>query len=152
MFQDPTTDRIAVFLTEIGIPIRAGVLPDRTILPGMHVERGALVVDEAKLLYPGDLLHEAGHLAVVPAGRRNGLGGDTGDNGGEEIAAMAWSFAAALHIGLPAEVVFHPAGYRGGSANLLEAFRRPNALGVPYLKWIGLAGDDFPRMLRWTLD
>jgi hypothetical protein len=132
--------------------VRFGVLPDNTILPGIHVERGELVVDDAKLLYPGDLLHEAGHLAVMPAAQRTSIDGDTGDDGGQEMAAMAWSYAAALQIGIPPEAVFHPAGYRGGSEAYLAAFRDGATLGTPYLKWIGLAGDDFPRMVRWVLD
>src|SRR5207302_344496 len=104
------------------------------------------------LLYPGDLLHEAGHLAVMPAAERGALDGDTGDNGGQEMAAMAWSYAAALQLGIPPEVVFHPAGYGGASENYLAAFRADNPFGVPYLKWIGLADANFPRMVRWVRD
>jgi hypothetical protein len=151
-FRNPTTDRIAVFLKDIGLPICAGPVPDRTILPGIHVDHGTLIVDEDKLAYPGDLLHEAGHLAVVPAALRATLQGDTGDEPGQEMAAIAWSWAAVLHLELPPEVVFHPAGYRGGSASIIENFRDRRYFGVPYLKWIGLTGDDFPAMVRWCLD
>lgn len=147
---DSTTAAIVSFLREIGIGVRVGEVPAATILPGIHVERGGLLIEPAKLLYPGDLLHEAGHLAVIPAGRRSELDGDTGDDGGQELAAMAWSYAAALKIGIPPEVVFHPAGYRGGSANYLEAFQSRRWFGVPYLRWIGLTGDDFPAMIRWV--
>ena len=67
MFQNPLTQRIAEFLRSIGLPVRAGAIPDATFLPGIHMERGGLVADEARLCYPGDLLHEAGHLAVMTA-------------------------------------------------------------------------------------
>ena len=33
-------------------------------------EQGSIVIDKDALLYPGDILHEAGHIAVVPADRR----------------------------------------------------------------------------------
>ena len=69
-FQNPLTERIAAFLREIGLSIRAGAVGDDTALPGIDIEHGALVIDEAKLKYPGDVLHEAGHLAVVTPAER----------------------------------------------------------------------------------
>jgi hypothetical protein len=148
-FRDPVAGRIAAFLNEIGLPLRARATPDGTFLPGIHVEEGGLTVDESRLAYPGDLLHEAGHLAVVTADQRRSLSGDTGDEGGEELAAIAWSYAAALHLELDPAVVFHADGYRGGSADLLENFREGRYMGVPYLQWIGLTDRDYPKMIRW---
>src|ERR1700683_4007273 len=92
-FSNPIADRIAGFLTGIGLGIRAGSLSGPVILPGIQIQHGVLVVDEAQLSYPGDLLHEAAHLPVVPAARRNLLDADTGDDGGEEVGAIAWSYA-----------------------------------------------------------
>ena len=151
-FLNPLTNRIAGFLGEIGLPVRAGEILERTFLPGIHVVRGVLVVDEARLAYPGDLLHEAGHLAVTPAARRNSIDGNTGDDGGEEMAAIAWSYAAAMHLGLSPDVVFHAAGYRGGSGSLIDNFGAGRYVGVPFLKWIGLTGDAYPAMTRWLRD
>jgi hypothetical protein len=34
---------------------------------------------------------------------------------GEEMAAIAWSYAACVHLGLEPTVVFHSDGYKGGS-------------------------------------
>jgi hypothetical protein len=149
---NPFANRIAGFLIGIGLPVHAGAVPDRTFLPGIHVANGVLIVDEARLTYPGDLLHEAGHLAVTPAARRNSVDGDAGEDGGEEMAAIAWSYAAALHLGLAPEVVFHAAGYRGGSGSMIENFSAGRYIGVPFLKWIGLTGDDYPAMTRWLRD
>jgi hypothetical protein len=148
-FLNPVTNRIAGFLNGIGLPVRAGEIPDRTILPGIHVAGGGLIVDEARLAYPGDLLHEAGHLAVAPAAQRKSLEGDAGDSGGEEMAAIAWSYAAAVHLGLSLDVVFHAAGYRGGAGAILENFAAGRYVGVAFLKWIGLTGDAYPQMTRW---
>ena len=148
-FLNPLTNRIIEFLRETGLQVRAGELPERTFLPGIHVVCGALVIDEARLAYPGDLLHEAGHLAVTPAALRDSIDGDAGDYGGEEMAAIAWSYAAALHIGLSPDVVFHAAGYRGGSSSLIDNFGAGRYVGVPFLKWIGLTDDSYPAMTRW---
>jgi hypothetical protein len=75
--------------------------------------------------------------------------GDVGDNGGEELGAIAWSYAAALHLQLDPGVVFHEHGYRGGSQSMLENFAAGRYIGVPMLQWRGLCGNEYPRMLRW---
>ena len=68
------------------------------------------------------------------------------------MAAIAWSYAAALHLNLAPEVVFHAAGYRGGSRSMIENFSAGRYIGVPFLKWIGLTGDNYPAMTRWLRD
>jgi hypothetical protein len=145
-----TVETIAGFFAEIGLPFRFAELPDPTFLPGVSIQRGVLTIDREKLLYPGDLLHEAGHLAVLPAADRAGMDGDVGPDGGMEMAAIAWSYAAALHLGIPVEVVFHDDGYLGGAANLRENFALRRYIGVPLLEWMELtAGGRFPAMDRW---
>jgi hypothetical protein len=131
------------------LEIRAGNISGPAILPGIQIQRGTLVVDEAQLSYPGDLLHEAAHLAVVPAARRGLLNADTGDDAGEELGAIAWSYAAALYMRLDPAVVFHAHGYRGGSETMLRNFREGRYIGAPFLQWIGLADDSYPQMTRW---
>ncbi len=142
--------------------MRAGALSIPTFLPGILIDHGGLVVDEAQLQYPGDLLHEAGHLAVAAPTRRQSFYNNVGDDAGEEIAAIAWSYAAALAIGLDPAVVFHADGYRGGGAALLENFSQGYYIGVPLLQWIGLAAEPrqaaaldvppYPYMRKWVRD
>lgn len=115
-------DQIIAFLSAIGLSVREQDLPDTCVLPVISVEAGALVVDRKKLLYAGDLLHEAGHLAVLPSAERAQMSIDVGNNGGLEMGAIAWSYAAALMIGLAADVVFHDNGYKGGAENLRRNF------------------------------
>jgi len=55
--------------------------------PGIQIQRGVLVVGEAQLSYPGDLLHEAAYLAVVPAARRGLLDADAGASRAAPIRA-----------------------------------------------------------------
>ena len=158
-FTHPLTARIAAFLEGIGLEVRAADLPGRTFLPGIQMERGALLIDESRLLYPGDLLHEAGHLAVMTTAKRARCAVDAGKNSGEEIAAIGWSYAALTHLGLDPAVVFHPAGYKDGAASLIENFQQGRFLGVPLLQWMGLTLDEknareqnqppYPHMQRW---
>lgn len=128
-------------------------------MPGIWVENGTLVADNATLLYPGDLLHEAGHLAVMPPERRSKATGDIASEPGEEMAAQAWSYAAALAADIPLEVLFHDDGYRGDGPWLRELFSSGGLLGVPLLAWYGMthlpnteAPEDaavFPNLSTW---
>ena len=150
MFADPLTARIAGFLESIGIPVSAATLDHPTFLPGVHISRGGLLADPARLTWPGDLLHEAGHLAVMEPARRAATEGSAGDNGGEEMAAIAWSYAAALAIPIEPELVFHSGGYQTGGSSLIENFRAGRTIGVPLLQWMGLTTSAaYPAMTRW---
>ncbi len=116
-------------------------------------------MDPAKLSFPGDLLHEAGHLALLTEQQRNQVTGNVGDSGGEELGAIAWSYAAAVHLQLDPCVVFHEHGYRGASESMLQNFADGRYIGVPMLQWLGLCLDEksavplgvkpYPHMLRW---
>ncbi len=145
--------KILSFLEEIGIPFQPSSISETTFLPGLKIESGQLIYDPERLLYPGDLLHEAGHLAVIPASDRPLLSDQVvitnQSKDGDEIAAMLWSYAAALHIGLPPEVVFHPNGYKGEHDWILSNYRSGSFIGLPLFKWMGFCEDDFPTMKQW---
>jgi hypothetical protein len=161
-FADPTVCRIVEFLKSIGLGVQAGSVPEITVVPGIHIVRGELVVDEARLTYPGDLLHEAGHVVVRPKDAWESINGDVGGHGGEEMAAMAWSYAASVHLGIDPAVVFHSGGYKGESNMVLDCFTAgaEPLMGVPVLQWMGMTADTksaaelgvspFPAMLKWT--
>ncbi len=155
-FTDPLVRRIVAFVREIGIGVEIRVLDGDTFLPGVAVTAGRLRVDPARLAWPGDLLHEAGHVAVGDPDRpENGVS----DDPGEEMAALAWSFAAALHLGLDPSVPFHEGGYRGGGKTLAENFSLGSYVGVPMLAMWGLTLEPhrakavgerpYPHMLAW---
>lgn len=161
--QDDNTSRILNFLDSIGISHRFCTITGDTFLPGIDIEKGVLLVDREKLLYPGDLLHEAGHIAVLEKEKREVICGNAGitdgNVDGEEIGAILWSYAALKKIGLSEEVVFHPNGYKGASQWHIENFRSGFYPGLPLLEWMGLCISPerahtenktaFPEMIRW---
>ena len=161
-FENALTDALAAFLAEIGLDVRVGVVGGQTFLPGIKVDHGGLLVDEAGLKHPGDLLHEAGHLAVMAPERRRLAHIDVGKRAAEEMMAIAWSYAALVHLRLDPTVVFHPDGYRGGSQALIENFTSGRTIGVPMLQWLGMTIDArraaetggalYPAMLKWLRD
>ncbi len=124
-----------------------------TFLPGIAVSHGVLIVDRNRLLYPGDLLHEAGHLAVLNTEERKLAGPDLGGNGGYEMAAIAWSYAACVHLDLPLDILFHPDGYKGDAAWLAQTFANGSYIGLPILEWKGMTTSDgdnpYPAMDQW---
>src|SRR4051812_28934524 len=127
---------------DIRLPVTFAALSVPTFLPGVRMQTGGLVIDPGQLLYPGDILHEAGHLALMEPARRACVCGDAGPDGGEEVGAIAWSYAAAVHLHPDPRVVFHPDGYRGAARSLLDNFSAGRAIGVPMLQWRGLAFEE----------
>ena len=154
-FDRPETASIIAFLREIGIAVAVESLPD-SFLPGLTIRDGGLVVDPERLKWPGDLLHEAGHIAVTEPEKRPGLSA-IADDPGEEMAAIAWSWAAAKAIGLAPQILFHE-DYRGDGKNLAENFSDGRDVGVPLLVWFEMTGGwkpsepgraAYPAMDRW---
>jgi hypothetical protein len=156
MLSDPLAEKLAAFARSVGIDVRAASLPEPTFLPGIDISGGTVLVDETRLLHPGDILHEAGHVAVADPAERHQP--KLLPNDGDEVATLAWSYAAVHHLGIDPEIVFH-AAYRGGGANLVENFSRGRLIGVPLLQFYGMTVEPrhaaargvepFPHMLRW---
>ena len=157
-FNDPIIAQIVAFLERIGIPVIVEPVAKGSLLPGATVRRGALVFDPDTLPYPGDLLHEAGHIAVTDPAVRDTLDEIPSDPG-EEMSAIAWAYAAALEIGIDPAIVFHDHGYKGGGAYLIPQLAGGNGPGVPMLAWFGMTAEShraaergmapYPAMARW---
>lgn len=165
-FQNPVTRKLADFIALIGIEIVHVPIESKTFLPGIRVESGKILVDETKLTYPGDLLHEAGHLAVAPGELRHSLSGEVILPGVQmeviEAQAIAWSYAAIVHLGLDPKVVFHEGGYGVESERLLWNFQLGVYTGANGLVDAGLTvvGEraselgipPYPHMIKWLRD
>jgi hypothetical protein len=151
------------FLRDIGLSIVLEPDNSPSFLPGVRIKNGGLSIDPAHLLYPGDILHEAGHLATLPYHIRRTLDGTLPDNDlhrGAEMMTLAWSYAACLHLQVPPEVVFHENGYKGEHKHLIAAFEAGQYIGLPLLQYYGMAYDEknaarlnvkpFPHMISWV--
>jgi hypothetical protein len=154
------------FLHEIGIETFFEKLEEPSFLPGLSIRNGAIIIDKEALSYPGDILHEAGHIAVVPAAERHTLTASAiekrENREAEEMMAIAWSYAACMHLGLDPYIVFHDDGYKGGGSYIADNFGSKNYFGLPMLQWKGMALDEvnaakqnlpaYPCMMKWVLD
>lgn len=148
------TDTIVAFLRGIGIGVVEGDVPEDSFLPGVRIEGGALVFDRARLTWPGDLLHEAGHIAVTPPSSRASLSEALQPHqehpDGGEAEATAWAFAACVKIGLPADVLFHRGGYHGRSDALIATYSLgvyPGSAGLARCGMTDVGG--YPVMRYW---
>ena len=80
----------------------------------------------------------------------------------EEMMAIAWSYAACVHLGLDPYIVFHDDGYQGGGSYIADSFSNKNYFGLPMLQWKGMAADEknapglhvapYPHMIKWMMD
>ena len=159
---DSALHKMLKFIEKIGINVDFGRVDDTTFLPGLHIEKGKLVIDKNKLKYIGDILHEAGHIALMTPAERVILSGSLDgqkDAEATEMMVIAWTYAASLEIGINPEIVFHSEGYRGGGQHILDNFNAGRYFGVPMLQWLGMtnvaASPDmsepimFPKMKTW---
>lgn len=156
-------EQLICFLQEIGIDVLYEPIPHKTFLPGLSIRNGALIIDREKLLYPGDILHEAGHLAVMPVKIRETMN-DVLDNNqvhqGGELMAIAWSYACCLHLNIDPHLVFHEHGYKGEGSAIVEIFSNGRYFAVPLLQWCGMTYDNqkameknarpYPHMINWV--
>jgi hypothetical protein len=159
-------DRILSFLDEIRLPVAEGPVPEHAFLPGVRIDGGVVVYDRAALRWPGDLLHEAGHIAVTPSRLRpalnDGLDAVPAAAHAGEAEATAWAYAAVVHLRLEPSVLFHDGGYGGHSEGLIRSFAHGVNLGAHGLAQAGMTAigtraqhvgvAPYPRMLQWLRD
>lgn len=146
------TLHIINFIKSIGIDVAYDTIKTKTFVPGIAIKNGGIVVDAEKLKYPGDLLREAGYIAVTPKSKRTDLN-DTAqaiaEDSGEKMAIIAWVYAAAKHLGLDNSLTF------SDSASLISNLDA----GVEVLQLYGMAYkeehtvasgvDAYPHMVNW---
>jgi hypothetical protein len=166
LYEKQALESCITFLNSLGIKTIKEKLPPGCFLPGLSIKEGSIIIDMEMLKFPGDILHEAGHIAIVPFAERATLNemtiGKRENSQAEEMMAIAWSYAACVHIGLDPYFVFHDKGYKGGGSYIADNFRDKQYFGLPMLQWKGMAADEknavilnvqpYPNMIKWMLD
>jgi len=153
-FDKTILNRIVTFLNLIGIKVIDSNLDNDTFLPGLDLKGHTILMDKSTLQYPGDLLHEAGHIAVTETHVRPLIGTSEMESDwpsqSDEIAAILWSYAALHHLQLDPKVVFHLDGYKNASDWFIEQFTSETYMGLPLLSWMGFCDrETFPEMKKW---
>lgn len=169
----------ADFVCRLGIPVRfRSARWKNEVLPGLLVWRGGITVDPDRCLGPDDLLHEAGHLAVLPGSFRRYASGDVDISLGDRIEtylrsnfwdkdgaenptarallqaseseAIAWGYAAQVYLGLKPRLRLAGSS-KQECAETCDALAMGCHFGVHGLQAAGMtkARDFFPKMLRW---
>ncbi len=169
---------IVRFLTDIGFVVEESSRSSEGFLPGILVYGMHLYIGPE--LSPGDLLHEAGHIAIVPKMFRSFLKGDVegsldkyaneyikthfNPNCDEdpiirgllqcgEAEAIAWSYAAAIAAGIPPTSVFHSAAYDGEGESIIFALSMSAHPGINGLQAANMTTVKmFPKMKKWLQD
>ncbi|MFN3849085.1 MAG: hypothetical protein ACK4NY_06635 [Spirosomataceae bacterium] len=154
--------KILSFLDKIGIPYEFTNIEKECFLPGLFIDKGTLLIDKNKLKYVGDVMHEAGHIALMSPEERQTVSGSLEGilyPEAVEMMTLAWSYAACLEIELDPFVVFHKDGYKGDSENIVSNFQQGGIIGLPMLQWLGLTNDiidpsqnktvAYPKMITW---
>lgn len=151
-------ERCLAFLERVGIEVDAIGDAEVQLLDGLAIGEGRLLIDPEVAVWPGDMLHEGGHIAVADPAIRPTLGPLEPDPT-DEMMAIAWSYAAAIESDLSPAQLFHDGGYRGDSKSLITSFATGHYIGAPMLGHYGMTADlrtalaqglpSYPRMSRW---
>jgi hypothetical protein len=158
-------DRCIPFLNSLGIRTIFKKIDAICFLPGLLIEDGNIIIDINALANPGDILHEAGHIAVVPRRERAHLNNasvlESKNRETEEMMAIAWSYAACIHLDIDPLIVFHENGYHGDGESIVENFQSGHLFGVPSLEWCNMTTEPrsarqgdivYPGMKKWLRD
>jgi hypothetical protein len=151
--------RAVAFLQEIGLVVEL-VPGAKGFVAGVLIVDGGLHVDPTASV--SGLLHEAAHIAIMPAKYRHLLNGDV--SGGlkamfDDMATMkidpdgplyraaiqcsdpeatAWAFAAGVHLGLPVAEIIMDSEYAGEGASIRSMLMARQYYGINGLAHAGL--------------
>lgn len=167
MHHPEALEPVVGFLRGIGMEVEYGERAHNGFLPGVNIHGGVICVDPDTLLGPGDLLHEAGHIIVVPRRYWSRLGTDlqedietllreeTNPDGSPdpvltmaarqgEFMSQAWSYAVVQHLNLPMGCLFFPGSYKydqyEGTHPMLAWLEQGTHVGPVALARAGMTG------------
>lgn len=160
-----TLFKTAAFLNAIGLPTTlVDTLEQEGFLPGVWIHHGTLhFTTKAQV---GDLLHDAGHLAVIPSSFRSMMHGNLYNSlrqilsstsaldpedptaiavmQADDLSATAWGWACGIHLGIDPKLVI-PAESYGNSGDEIRGMLTHNRyLGIHGLQRSGFCSARAP--------
>lgn len=171
--QDVEIEKSCLFLSRIGIQLSFTCETPASFVPGVWINNEQIYCNCEQLRCVGDLLHEAGHLAVTPQEMRarwlpggfdfhgiedlSPLLKDGTENplshrliNGDEQAAITWSYAAAIEIGIDVYDMHLDTDFDGEWEPTVLSLQLKCHAGVNNLQRIKMTTKQiFPKMLRW---
>jgi len=137
------------FLISIGIKIEIKE-STKGFFDHIHIQDGRLIVDKNASI--NDILHEAGHLAVLPGRFRKYASGNisgvinkmlkeidfSNPDAPEaraaiqcgDVEATAWAWAAGMHLTLPPEIIIEDADYDNWGEEMRLSLSRNSFFGI----------------------
>ncbi len=165
--------KLLTFLRSNGITVHeVKNLPEAGFLESILLKDGGMyITPEAKI---SSILHEAGHLAIIPAQFRHLASGDLRglqqmfdalDNEPldshlmraalqcGDTEATAWAYAAGVHLGIPEKLIIQDDEYSGTGNEIRAMVAIGCYFGVHGLQHAGMClKREWPRLIRWTQD
>ena len=172
-------DNVVFELNKIGINSTFGVIND-CFVEGIQIKNGCLILDRGCSI--SNLLHEAGHLAVLPKEYRKQASGNLGDvlrkmyreidcskeenrryMQCEDAEATAWAYAFGLRCGVLFDLIIDDEQYDGTGRDVLESLALGSGFGVKGLASMGWCASSiihskasglpmYPNLLKWIND
>lgn len=167
--------KVKSFLQSIGISVTQGKVPRTSFLPNVIIKNGCLIYDDK--IEVSDLLHEAGHVAIVPAKYRAICNGDMdksmlrvwakAERAGEtkfdspiywqliqasECEAIAWAWAVGKHLGLLEAEIIPDHHYDMTGVVQRAKLAAKQHFGINGLRASGMIESvkKYPHLTRWT--
>lgn len=146
------------FLNHIGLPTAiVDETPKSSFMPHLFIRHGTLEVTRDVLI--GDLLHDAGHLAVIPGRLRHLMHGNLYRSfeaifeqiadlphdhpevvamiHSDDPAATAWAWACGVHLGIPHEDIITDASFGDAGADIRCMLSHHQYVGIHALQSSG---------------
>lgn len=163
--------RVIDFIEGIGIKVIITDNLNNPFIDDVQIVNGDIHIKQTTQV--SNILHEAGHLAIIPANLRNLANGDL-DECFESIfkltshldpehpiqraliqcsdtEATAWAWALGKNLGIPEELIIRDEDYEGEGGSIRLMLKSKCYFGINGLAASGMTSiNDFPKMKVWT--
>lgn len=164
-------DKVITFIQSIGIKVIKVDVIQHTFIDGVKIVNGCIHITENTKV--SNLLHEAGHLAIIPANLRHLADGDLDDAFKKifeitsklphdhpiqrvliqcsDVEATAWAWSVGCHLGIPHSEIIDEEDYEGEGGNIRFMLSCGKYFGINGLAASGMTTTrTYPRLEYWA--